>query len=50
MVAHEKLAEGVYQTTYENGSFALVNYNDFPVQAGGHNVEAKSYVTGGEQL
>ncbi|MHA7583918.1 DUF5696 domain-containing protein [Paenibacillus vandeheii] len=49
MVAHEKLAEGVYQTTYENGSFALVNYNDFLVQAGGHNVEAKSYVTGGEQ-
>ncbi|QLG40183.1 hypothetical protein HW560_20075 [Paenibacillus sp. E222] len=50
MVAHEKLAEGVFQTTYENGGFALVNYNDFPVQAAGRTVEAKSYVTGGEQL
>lgn len=50
MVAHEKLAEGIFQTTYENGGFALVNYNDFPVEAAGRTVEAKSYVTGGEQL
>ncbi|QOS79033.1 hypothetical protein JNUCC31_30970 [Paenibacillus sp. JNUCC31] len=50
MISHEKLDEGVFQTSYENGGFAVVNYNDFPVQAAGQTVEAKSYVTGGEQL
>lgn len=48
MVSHKKLAEGVFQTTYENGGFALVNYNEYPVQAAGQTVNAKSYVTGGE--
>ncbi|MBT2770844.1 hypothetical protein J7J47_01185 [Halomonas sp. ISL-60] len=50
MISHEKLAEGVFQTIYENGGFAIVNYNDFPVQVADQTVEAKSYVTGGEQL
>lgn len=48
MVSHKKLAEGVFQTTYENGGFALVNYNEYPVQAAGQTVNAKSYLTGGE--
>lgn len=28
MTAHEKLADGIYKTTYENGSAVVVNYNN----------------------
>lgn len=45
IVGHEKLAEGVYQTTYENGLAVVVNYtaedyrgNGFTVSAGGYSV------------
>ncbi|MFD2700513.1 DUF5696 domain-containing protein [Paenibacillus shunpengii] len=50
MKSHESLAEGVFRTTYEGGGFAIVNYNDFPVDVENYTVKALSYVTGGEQL
>ncbi|PQP81453.1 hypothetical protein C0Q44_23990 [Paenibacillus sp. PCH8] len=50
MISHDQLAEGVFRTTYANGRFVLVNYNDTSVHVENHTVEAQSYVTGGEQL
>lgn len=50
MIAHEQMDEGVFRTTYANGGFVIVNYNDFSVQVADRTVEAQSYVTGGEQL
>ncbi|OAX48536.1 MULTISPECIES: DUF5696 domain-containing protein [unclassified Paenibacillus] len=47
MIFHEKLAEGVYRTNYENGVFVIVNYNQTAVRADGSVVEAESYITGG---
>lgn len=44
---HEKLAEGVYRTKYEDGTTIIVNYNDAPVSAGDVTVEASSYWMGG---
>ncbi|MFP3435427.1 DUF5696 domain-containing protein, partial [Paraburkholderia sp. SIMBA_061] len=28
MISHDQVAEGVFRTTYANGGFVLVNYND----------------------
>lgn len=46
---HEKLAEGVFRTEYENGMFIIVNYNRSAVTFDGRTIEAESYVTGGVQ-
>lgn len=40
---HRKLADGVYETTYEGGRKIWVNYNDTPYQSEGHQVGALSY-------
>lgn len=47
---HEKLADGVYRTTYDNGYAVIVNYNDRAVQVGELRVPAKgcSLQMGGE--
>ncbi|WP_098741495.1 DUF5696 domain-containing protein [Paenibacillus sp. EZ-K15] len=45
---HEKLSEGVYRTTYEDGTAITVNYNDKPVSPGGYAVGALSYRIGGK--
>lgn len=45
---HEKLAEGVYQTTFEQGKRIIVNYNDAVVKMNGVTVEPKSYWVGGD--
>jgi hypothetical protein len=36
---HEKLAEGVYRTTFEKGREIVVNYNSKPVEIEGVRVE-----------
>ncbi|MCU6711142.1 DUF5696 domain-containing protein [Paenibacillus sp. J5C_2022] len=46
MVKHEKLASGVYRTTYEDGTAICVNYNRFPVTVEGMTIEARSYWKG----
>ncbi|MCA0756606.1 hypothetical protein KP806_16235 [Paenibacillus sp. N4] len=45
---HRKLAEGVYQTTFEQGKSIVVNYNDKAVNVNGIAVGAKDYWVGGE--
>ncbi|MEK5466329.1 DUF5696 domain-containing protein [Paenibacillus sp. FSL R7-0210] len=49
LTGHEKLADGVYKSTYGNGMSVIVNYNKTAVLAEGRTVEAESYITGGEQ-
>jgi hypothetical protein len=41
IVARQKLAEGVYATTYANGRQIIVNYTEHPFVRDGINVEAK---------
>lgn len=43
MTGHERKAEGVYKTTYGNGTAVYVNYNNERVVADGHTVEAMDY-------
>ena len=43
MTGHEQLQPGVFKTTYEDGSFSVVNYNDHPVFAEGRNIPALDY-------
>ncbi|KQX55699.1 DUF5696 domain-containing protein [Paenibacillus sp. Root444D2] len=45
---HRKLAEGVVQTTFENGKKIIINYNSAAVQVNDKQLEAKSYWVGGE--
>lgn len=42
IVGHERLAEGVYATTYSSGRQIIVNYTDQPFVRGGVTVEAKN--------
>ena len=45
---HEKVSEGVYKTTYENGVYVIVNYNRSEVTLDdGMTIEAEGYRTGG---
>lgn len=50
ITGHKKLADGVYKTDYENGIYVIVNYNRSAVQADGQQIEAESYITGGEHF
>lgn len=43
IVNHQKLAEGVFETTYENGKRIIVNYNNYPYRAGGITVEPENF-------
>lgn len=45
---HEKLVDGVYQTTFEQGKRIIVNYNDDVVKVNGVTVESKGYWVGGD--
>lgn len=45
---HEKLAEGVYQTTFELGKKIIVNYNDDVVKVNGITIMSKGYWVGGD--
>jgi hypothetical protein len=44
IVAHERLAEGIFATTYANGQQIIVNYTDLPYVQGGISVNAKDAV------
>ncbi len=48
MTRHEQVQEGVYRTTYENGGYVLVNYNDEPAEIDGLTVASGDYAIGGE--
>lgn len=49
IISHEKVAEDVYCTGYENGTNIYVNYNDSAVSVGGVSIDARSYkVVGGK--
>ncbi|WP_019636925.1 DUF5696 domain-containing protein [Paenibacillus fonticola] len=50
IIGHEKLAEGVFKTVYENGTFVIVNYNRTQVTIDGKTIKAESYMIGGEQV
>jgi hypothetical protein len=41
IVGHEKISEGVFGTTYENGSIVLVNYNNYSANIG--NIQVPPY-------
>ncbi|MBQ6022358.1 MAG: hypothetical protein IJL25_05465 [Clostridia bacterium] len=41
IVGHEKIDEGVFGTTYENGSIVLVNYNNYSANVG--NIQVPPY-------
>lgn len=52
IVNHERLADNVYRTTYENGKQVIVNYNteEYVCEELGVTIEARGYyVTGGAQ-
>lgn len=40
---HEKLADGVFATTYEDGTKVYVNYNDLPYDKSGVKIPARDY-------
>ena len=40
---HEKLAAGVYKTTFEKGKEVVVNYNSKPVEINGNRVESLDF-------
>ncbi|MCR5797478.1 MAG: hypothetical protein K6G63_06120 [Eubacterium sp.] len=42
---HEKLAEGVYKTTFENGNYVVVNYNYSDYEDGTYKVPKRDFVT-----
>lgn len=46
MTEHRMLQEGVFKTVYENNSHTIVNYNDYPVQVEGYQIDAVNYVVG----
>lgn len=46
IVSHEKLAENVYRTHYENG-WVAVNYNDYDFENSEISVKANDYTVGG---
>lgn len=45
IVAHEKLASGVYKTTYESGKSVIVNYNYADYDYNGKTVPQRDFVT-----
>lgn len=44
IIDHKQLMPNVYQTTYENGVVAVVNYNKFAVEIFGQQIGAKEYL------
>ena len=45
IVAHEKLANGVYKTTYESGKEVIVNYNYADYDYNGKTIPQRDFVT-----
>lgn len=49
IIGHEKLGEGLYKTTYENGMYVIVNYSQTSVTVDGKTINAEGYITGGDR-
>ena len=43
LTKHERLADGVFRSTYSNGTSIIVNYNKTAYNANGVTVEAEGY-------
>ena len=43
IIKHEKLAEKVYKTTFENDISIIINYNIFPVTVNQNKIAAEDY-------
>lgn len=50
LVKHEKLADNVYQSTYSNGLYVIVNYNATEVKIDGKTIMPEGYIIGGDQI
>lgn len=48
IIGHERLAYGVFKTTFDNGIFAIVNYNSDAVTTEYGAIDAKSFLVGGD--
>lgn len=44
MTKHEQLENNVYKTSYENGTYFIVNYNDYDVEVNGIAIKALDFV------
>ncbi|RXZ84031.1 hypothetical protein EBB07_02715 [Paenibacillaceae bacterium] len=44
IINHEQLSEHVFRTTYEDGSYVIVNYGDTSELVGKHTLASKDYV------
>ncbi len=44
IVSHEQIADGVFKTTYKNGTAIYVNYNSKPYQSKGIKIAAQDYL------
>ncbi|OBZ17664.1 DUF5696 domain-containing protein [Bacillus sp. FJAT-26390] len=49
IINHRMLEKGLYQTTYEDGTTVIVNYNDYAINVNGDAVESMGYLIGGER-
>lgn len=50
IIEHKKIAENVYQTSYENNKKVIVNYRKEPAAIKGHTIDAESFIiTSGEE-
>lgn len=47
IVQHEKIGDQIYKSTYDNGKYIIVNYNNKPVTIDGRSIEAEGYIVGG---
>jgi hypothetical protein len=43
MIEHEKLADGVYRSSFANGKSAVVNYSEDSITVGGERIDAGGY-------
>lgn len=50
MISHERLGQGVYKTTYENGVSIIVNYNDTDFYMSGVSVKGNNYLVLKEEI
>ncbi len=44
ILKHEKLMDGLYRTSYENGACVLVNYNNTDLNIDGQTVKARDFI------
>lgn len=44
IIDHKQLADGVYQTTYEDGSRVIVNYTQYLYQVDDQTVPAQDFI------